>query len=404
MRVLMLAQFYAPVIGGEESVVQHTAKELVRRGHEVAVATVWHQGLPMFELDGGVRVHRLRASVSRFGWIFAEGERRHVPPAPDPELVLGLRRVLKQERPEVVHAHNWLVHSYLPLKSAGTGLVMTLHDYSLVCSKKRFFYRGYPCAGPGFTKCLSCAGAHYGFGKGITMTMLNWISSPVERRLVDIFLPVSRAVAVGTGLVDSAVPYEVVPNFIPDDLAERSNPPDDRVRELPPDGYVLFVGDIVEDKGIEILLRAHADVADAPPLVLIGRGQLAPGWANENVFVLGPWEPALVMEAWKRCSIAVVPSIQPEAFGLAALEAMSVGRPVIASRIGGLPDIVIDGETGLLVPPGDSLALKDGLQRLLGERALRERMGQEAARHASAFHASSVLPRLERIYARVASR
>mgnify|MGYP001563273492 FL=1 len=80
MRILMLTQFYWPVIGGEERLVQDLSIELVRRGHEVAVATLWHEGLAEFELDRGVRVYRIRGLAQRVRWLFTEPGRRPAPP------------------------------------------------------------------------------------------------------------------------------------------------------------------------------------------------------------------------------------------------------------------------------------------------------------------------------------
>ena len=149
MRVLMLAQFYPPIVGGEEHVVEALGIELVRRGHQVAVATIQHPGLPGREEVEGVRVHRLRSAASALRFLYSD-DRLHAPPGPDPALTWQLRRVLDAERPDIVHAHNWMVHSYLPLKrSARVPLILSLHDYSLVCSMKRLMRHGTPCSGPG---------------------------------------------------------------------------------------------------------------------------------------------------------------------------------------------------------------------------------------------------------------
>jgi glycosyltransferase involved in cell wall biosynthesis len=164
----MLAQFYAPVVGGEERAVEDLGVALTRRGHEVAVATLGQDGLPPREVRDGVRVHRLRGSFQRLHGLFSEAGRRHVPPIPDPELVRSLGRVLRTERPDVIHAHNWLVHSMTPLKPVSAApLVLSLHDYSLVCATKRFFYKGGVCSGPGAGKCLNHSLSYYGAAKGL---------------------------------------------------------------------------------------------------------------------------------------------------------------------------------------------------------------------------------------------
>jgi glycosyltransferase involved in cell wall biosynthesis len=213
------------------------------------------------------------------------------------------------------------------------------------------------------------------------------------------FLPVSEAVAVGNGLTTRGLPYVVIPNFVSDDPGQNQDDLQDYVNQLPAGDFLLFVGDLSRDKGIHILLRAYAALEDAPPLVLLGRRcQDTPDQFPANVIFLKSWPHAAVMEAWRRCAVAVAPSVWPEPFGLVALEAMLSGRPVIASRIGGLSDTVVDGETGSLVPPGDPIALADALRRLLADRDLREQMGQAGRRRSENYRAATVVPRIEQIY------
>lgn len=403
MRVLMLAQFYPPVVGGEEQMVSRLSQALAARGHGISVATLWQEGAPDTDMDGGVAIHRLRSTARRAAWLYREPGRRHAPPFPDPELVLGLRQVIERERPHVVHAHNWLLHSFLPLKRwSRARLVVSLHDYSLACAMKRLMRHGQPCSGPGLLKCLGCSAGHYGPAKGIATALANRASGIFERSLVDRFLPVSQATAQGNGLTADGRPYEVIPNFVPDDLGREGEPAFDQLQHLPAPGYLLFVGDLSPDKGVGVLLEAYAGLEQAPPLVLIGRRvPQTPQRLPPGVLELGSWPHAAVMEAWRRCSLALAPSTWPEPFGIVAIEAMACGRPVIASRAGGLPDLVADGESGILVPPGEAEALRQAMARLLADPGLRERMGAAAARRARQFTASAVVPRVERVYRQV---
>jgi glycosyltransferase involved in cell wall biosynthesis len=406
----MLAQFYAPIVGGEEQLVRTLSTELAERGHEVAVATQWHVGLPQFELDRGVRVYRIRGTLERVPGLFSETGRRHAPPFPDPGLTRELARIVARERPQIVHGHNWLVRSYLPLKRPhGPRLVVSLHDYSLACARKNLQYFGAaPCEGPGLTRCPGCAVDNFGLAKGSVTVVSNWAAGEWQRRTVDMYLPVSRAVATGNGLADSGAPFQVLPNFLPD----RDTPvdPDSEdlepyVARLPPPGFLMYAGDLSRVKGINVLLRAYADLSgpSVPPLVLIGRilpetpRQLPP-----NVLMFDAWPHVAVMEAWRRSMLGFLPSIWEEPFGIVLLEAMKFGRPVIASRVGGITDIVLDGVTGLLVPPGDADALRGAIQRLLDEPDLRQQMGGAAEQRLVEFQARTVVPRFEQVYAALA--
>jgi len=404
MRVLMLAQFYPPTMGGEERHVRNLAAALAARGHDVAVATLWHHGLAEFEQDGLVRVYRMRGTVQRADWLFSESGRRHAPPFPDPELVLALRRIVAEERPQIVHAHNWLVHSFLPLAAwSGAKLVLTLHDYSLVCVQKRLMYRDQTlCSGPQLTKCLKCAVSHYGLGKGLSTLAGNWSMSLLERQAVAMFLPVSGAVATQTRLAHHKVPFDIIPNFVPDDLGMQPAVIDEYVAQLPSEPYILMVGDLSHDKGIGVLLQAYQRLHSAPPLVLIGRrNEDTPTSLPANTTILEQWPHAAVMAAWQRCIVAVVPSVCPDACPTVVMEAMTMSRAVIGSAIGGVPDLVIDGETGLLVPPEDVQALTAALHQLLTDSELRDRMGQAGRSRVKQYYASAVVPRIERVYQHV---
>jgi glycosyltransferase involved in cell wall biosynthesis len=394
MRILMLAQSFAPVIGGEERVVENLSGELTARGHEVAIATLKQPGVEPRPLPG-VRIHALRSSVARVSRERAE--RLYAPPLADPETVLDLRRVLREERPDIVHAHNWIVHSYLPLaRRTGAALVLSLHDYGLVCPTKRLLRNGVVCSGPGPIKCLLSARGQYGLARGAVVEAGTLLRGGAVRRHVDVFLPISPTVAelcrLGPG--DTS---RITPNFI----GELPPPPlgDPRLAALPESPFILYFGDLTEDKGVPNLLEAHARIEAGPPLVLIGRNYLTELTRHPNVHALGPLSHALTIEALRRSLYTVAPSVWPESFGMVALETAKAGKPIVASDIGGLRDIVLDGETGLLVPAGDPDRLGDALRRLTADGAMRERMGAAAAARArDVFSPDTLVPQVEESY------
>ena len=396
----MVTDFYPPFLGGVEVLVSGLSRELAARGHEVAVATLAAPGLPASELDGAVRVHRIRAATQRAGLLFASPARPWAPPAPDPGAVVALRTILRRERPDVVHGHDWLARSFLPLKRrGGPALAMSLHYFTLSCPKKNLMHGGAPCSGPALGKCLVCAGSHYGRPKGTAVVLAQRVFSRAEAALVDVFLPVSEATAAGNGLPSAGLEYEVIPNIVPE-------PQDgalhlDLLTELPADPFLLFVGDIRRDKGIHVLLDAHARLAAPPPLVLIGKvwpetPALAPG-----IRLLRDWPNAAVREAMRRCLALVAPSVWPEPFGIVVVEALAAGRPVVGSAIGGIPEIVRDEREGLLVAPGDASALTRALERITGDDELRAALAANAARRARAYAPEAVVPRVEAAYERI---
>ncbi len=137
--------------------------------------------------------------------------------------------------------------------------------------------------------------------------------------------------------------------------------------EDPP--HVLYVGRLSEEKGVEELAEATRGL----PRVVVGDGPLRSLFPDAAGFVppraLGPY--------YERAAIVVCPS-QREGYGVVAREAMAYGRPVVAAAVGGLVDVVEDGVTGLLVPPGDPRALRVAIEQLFGDPWLRERLGRAA--------------------------
>ncbi len=393
----MLAQSYAPVVGGVERVVENLSGELARRGHEVSIATLRQPGGDTTAAPGGVPVHTLGSLVHRVPGVKLDAERRHAPPAADPETVFDLWRLVRRERPDVVHAHNWLIHSYLPLdRHADPALVLSMHDYGLVCATKRFLNRGADCTGPRLTKCMRCAGDYYGWMKGSGVAAATRLAEQRVRDHVDVFLPVSAAVRDRCGVGPGEL-HRVVPNFI----GELPPPPpagDERLAGLPDEPFILYFGDVTIDKGGGQLVEAYGGLENPPPLVLIGRCFLPELEQTPGVMALGPMPHDLAIEALRRSLFTVVPSMLPETFGLVALETAAAGKPIVASDIGGLGEVVVRGETGELTPPGNRQALREAMQKLLGDPQLRSRMGEAAKRWATNFAADAVVPQFEDAY------
>jgi glycosyltransferase involved in cell wall biosynthesis len=309
-------------------------------------------------------------------------------------------------KPDIVHGHNWLFRSFLPVKRfTNAGLVVTLHDYSLVCAIKNMMHRRVPCVGSGLGKCISCAGHHYGKVVGGVTCLGNWATSSFERRTVDRYIAVSRAVASVCGLDQGDTPYEVLPTFISDFVGVLSESLDPRVDQLPPDDFLLFVGDLTHGKGVGVLLDAYQRLVGAPPLVLIGRRCAdTPRELPGNVTLFESWPHHAVMHAWSRCLFGIAPSVWAEACGTIVMEANAVGKTMIAARSGGLSDLVDSGKTGLLVPPGDADALAEAMQTLISRPDYREDMASASRSHVERFMAKSIVPQIENVYDEVASR
>jgi glycosyltransferase involved in cell wall biosynthesis len=416
MRILLLAQFFPPDIGGEERHVLNLANTLAGRGHDVAVATQRMVDVPDQEtLASGVRVHRFATAAMRLPGVYSTN-RTHHPPLPDPLGVRELSRITRQERPHVVHAHNWIVNSAVALRRSSPaglrfGLVLTLHDFSHVCATKRLMRMGSPCEGPAVARCLPCATAHYGPALGPLTAAATGLMRPWKNRTIDHVVCVSNAVASGNR-IPRGPNTSVIPNFVLDEVVlgraghVAEGQADDIPPGLPKEEFLLFVGELSRDKGLPTLLQAYESLGrKRPPLLLIGRRTTdTPAHFPDGAQACAEWPHHHVISAFRRCLFAVLPSICLDACPTTVLEAMASGRPVVATATGGIKDVIVDGESGLLVPPGDENKLAAAMARLLNDVDLRARLSAGAQERIKRFTSSAVVERLEAVYARVAPR
>lgn len=176
------------------------------------------------------------------------------------------------------------------------------------------------------------------------------------------------------------------------------------------DVVVLALGSLVQRKGLDILIEAVARLAARgihPPVWIAGDGpeysvlekMCRTHGVEARVRFLGHRDDAADLIV--ACDVFVQPA-RREGLGVAALEAMALRRPVVASRVGGLAEAVADGRTGLLVPPGDAAALADALERLVQDGALRAELGRNGpARIADGFLAEQMVAAYEEVYRKI---
>ena len=393
----MVSQFYPPVAGGQEQHVRNLAHALVDRGHHVEVVTIAADGSVGVALDGVVVLHRIRTTSQRLPQLYSDSSRPHAMPVMDPGFRNAIAGLLASRGYDVVHAHDWSVSSAIgPARRAGVPVVLTQHDYSHVCATKRWMRGGDVCPGPGPIACIRCAASRHGPVVGPGVAVANAFARRARARHVNAFVPVSSVVAVSTRLPGRS-PFTVIPNFIPDEL-----PLDEPVPH--PDGPIVFVGDLTRHKGIYVLLDAHRRLGGVPPLVLAGRTfESMPLDLSGQVELRGLLDHASVIDLMQTASVVVIPSIVPDCCPTVVLEAMAVGRPVVAAASGGIVDLVDDGVTGVLVAPGDAADLSVALSAVVQNREAAAVMGRAALERARLFTASVIVERIETLYQRLTS-
>jgi len=185
-----------------------------------------------------------------------------------------------------------------------------------------------------------------------------WFARPLLRRARTVVAASAYLAAAAIDL--GAHRVAVIPSGveIPADVPPSAEPP-----------HVLFVGRLSEEKGILDFVEA----TEGLPRVIVGDGPLAARVPDAVGFVphdrLGPY--------YAEAAVVCVPS-RREGYGMTVREAMASGRAVVATATGGIADAVVDGETGVLVPVGDAVALRAAIVTLLDDAALRERLGAAA--------------------------
>ncbi|MGY1761206.1 glycosyltransferase [Geodermatophilus sp. SYSU D00779] len=402
MRVLLVGNHWTEGPGGAETMLVLTADLLRAAGHEVvpfAVAEERTLPTPVRSCLPGAAGAGAR---TRFGEAWAG--------VWSPAAYRALARVVDEVRPDVAHVHHVFERLTLSVLDAlqrrGVPTVMTLHDYKPVCPNFRLFTEGAPC-----TRCLS--GGYWQVVRHRCLEGSRWrsVAAAVDSyaaRARGVYGRVDRFVAPSAFLRDRVVEgglpadrVEVLPNPVVAAPSPRPAPGD------PP--VVLYASRLVAEKGVDTLLDAAARLPSGVRVRLAGSGRLEPvvraRVAAEGlpVDVLGPLAPDRVAAELRAAAVAVLPALWWENCPMAVLEAAAHGVPVVASAVGGVPELVDDGTTGLLVPPGDAAALSGALTRLLSDPAGAGRLGRAGwARVRSGHDPTAHVAALQEVYRRVA--
>jgi glycosyltransferase involved in cell wall biosynthesis len=403
MRILHLANLYAPLIGGLERSIATSSEELIRRGHEVTVLTLATPAAPApSETIRGVRVIRVPSiATTALPGLNQDPRKPFHPTAPDPVTTRAIGRVLRAQTYDVVHSHDWLMYSYLPLHRGRSGRphLHTAHDYGLACARKTLKPG---CPGPRLSRCIPCASSQYGRPKAAVLAAA---LRSHRHRGIDLVTAISTSVAdaLREARLPAGTEVRVISSLVPDGLDDlaRDTP---RPAWLPSSPYLLFVGALGPHKGIDVLFTAYRKLRaewrgsePAPRLVCLGTARPDTPDVPEGVVIRHDVPHAEVMAAWRGAIIGVVPSIM-EAMGQVAVEALLARTPLIASRTGGLADVVRHEESGLLVPPGDAEALYAAIRRLIHEPGLAQRLRVQGHRRGLDFTAARVVPQIEEAY------
>jgi len=382
MNVLLVNKFLFPK-GGSETVLYGEAGLLSAHGHRLASLAMNHpRTIPPpwpaafvspVVTDGHASPFEALRSAGRMLWSL-EAKRR-------------LDALIRGWKPDLAHLHNFhhqISPSILPLlKRRGVTTVVTLHDWKWVCPIYTCFSRGRACErcrGGRFYRC-ALRRCHRGSAARSLLaaaeTTLHRSLLRLERR-VDLFIAPSLFMKRKLRDMGLRAPIAHLPHFIDAALYRPSLEP-------PREASFIYFGRLAPEKGLGSLLRAANGLPW--PLVMAGDGPMRPELEQAAAALPAgrlTLHPHLgrdgLAEAVRRASFAVLPSEWYENAPLSILEAFALGKPVVASRIGGIPELVQDGETGLLVEPGDVEGLRRAVSGLASDPARAAEMGRRARR------------------------
>lgn len=377
MRILVVSGIWPPDVGGPASHAPELAEFLLRRGHAVEVLTT-------ADASPAPQAYEVR-------WVdrAAPAGLRHA------RVAAWIRE--RATRNDVVYATSMLGRAVLGATLARRPVVVKLvADEAYERARRWGLFEG-------------DLDAFQRFRGGTRVRLLRKARDRALRRVDHLVCPSGylAALAVGWGVPRERV--TVLPNAAP---PLPPLPGRDEARErLGVDGAVLaFAGRITKQKSLGVALDALARVEDVS-LLVAGDGPDLPEVRlraaqldlDGRVRFLGPLGRDEVLELFRAADASLLTSSW-ENFPHTVVEALAVGTPVIATRVGGVPELVRDEENGLLVPPGDVDAVASAVRRLIGEPGLRDRLAAAAARSVEELRPETVYARLEEILRQAATR
>lgn len=390
MKICLISSLYKPtIIGGAEVVAGKTARELQRRGHEVFVITTNHHP-KIEEVDvEGIKTYRLPLNIYN---IYNFSDQNifkkllwHSIDLWNPSAYLKLKDILKEEKPDIIHIHNFKGLSgavFSAAKKLNVPVIFTVHDYAAYCVRANLL------KGDG-SICTEL---------GILCRFYKRMNSFFIDNIPDVVISPSRF------LIDKLKSQgffkdsetAVIPNPVEKDL------------EIIEKDYItidiLYVGALSKHKGTDVLIRAFRGLeADNIRLHIVGRGPdenklKALHGDDERIIFHGFLEGEELSGMYGKANVTVVPSVCYENSPMVVYESFAHSTPVIGSNIGGIPELVSEGCNGFLFEPGDKDELKGILKRLVEDPSILKEFGKNAYESAKKYTLNEHVDKLEGIY------
>lgn len=358
MKIVDVNPLFYPFEGGIEHRMHDASKRLAEKGHDVTILTSRLPGTEEEELtESGYRIVRLKSKfINVYNPPFVSSE--------------GVLDALTSMDPDIVNYNYRWAPSYNK----------ALKKYD---GKKTFTY-------------------HNIWGEGAGLQRVgSQINDNMFRSCLDTF---DHIVAVSDFVKNDLIKHGYAPEKITTILGGLSEYPD-RLGDGDGD-FILSLGRLVKIKGLRYLIEAMVDIDSK--LIICGKGPEAKHLAKmvakkglgDKVEIRGWVSNEEKAQLMRSCRMFVMPSLF-EAFGIAAIELMSKGRPIVCTNVGGLPDTV--GEGGIVIQPKDSHAIAEAVNRLLADRELCDNLGRKAAEQAELYRWEKIIAQIEALYSKVVS-
>ena len=351
MKIFFANKFFYPK-GGSETVFFQERKFLLNNGHKVIDFSMEHPDNLFSEHCDyfAPSVDYRSADKTRKSMSFFKNLRMAINFVHNRKVVQRLTALIQKEKPDIAHLHN-IYHQLTPaiipiLKNAGARVVLTLHDYKLICPTYSMFNDG--------ASCNKCEGKYFGqatinrcqegsYFKSCLLSIEGyWHKWMRSYDKVDLFLCPSQFIGdmVSKYRIDRKR-IRVLHNGIDVKIYNCSEQDDE---------YAIYFGRISKEKGVETLLKAHQSLSNRLPLKIVGVGPVMPELRKRYLKAefAGYKTGEELKELIRRASFVVVPSEWHENCSMSVLESMAYGKPIIASRVGGMPEQIEDNKTGLL--------------------------------------------------------
>ena len=386
MKILQINKFFF-LKGGAERYFFDLAELLSDREHQVVVWSTRHP--QNFSFTGQDDFAEFSDLSKNEGFLKDLKKVRRI--FWNKEAAKKLERVIEREKPDVAHLHNIFGHFspsiIFTLKKHRIPIVITLHDYKFFCPNSKFFSRGKVCY-----ECLKKRNERSCFYKKCIQnsrikSFLGYLEGKWQRNFLKVAHKIDMFLAPSLFIKEKAlewgIPFDKIihlPNFIAIDNLEK-------IRQNKDEKYILYFGRLSEEKGIALLIKAFIGVvggkATGWKLKIAGDGpeeenlkKIAEG--KKSVEFLGRLNGGALKEKIFNARLVVVPSLWSENFPYSVLESFALGKPVLASKIGGLIEMIKSGKTGLLFEAGDENDLAEKILWAINQPDKIKKMGEKA--------------------------